>query len=110
MKSKATVILAILFAISQSGTPSGQQSPDQWPNYQHNSNFSPLTAITPENVKNLVPAWTFNYGAGSSPAGSLGLDYRFEVQPLLIGGVMYFSTPASPADPELQVDDHRARA
>ena len=102
MKSKATIILAILFAISQSGTPSGQQSPDQWPNYQHNSNFSPLTAITPENVKNLVPAWTFNYGAGSSPAGSLGLDYRFEVQPLLIGGVMYFSTPASPSDPNFK--------
>ena len=102
MKSTATIILAILFAISQSGTPSGQQSPDQWPNYQHNSNFSPLTAITPENVKNLVSAWTFNYGAGSSPAGSLGLDYRFEVQPLLIGGVMYFSTPASPTDPNFK--------
>ena len=102
MKSKATVTLAILFAISQSGTPSGQQSPDQWPNYQHNSNFSPLTAITPENVKNLVPAWTFNYGAGSSPAGSLGLDYRFEVQPLLIGGVMYLSTPGSPSDPNFK--------
>ena len=102
MKSQATIILAILFAISQSGTPSGQQSPDQWPNYQHNSNFSPLTAITPENVKNLVPAWTFNYGAGSSPAGSLGLDYRFEVQPLLIGGVMYFSTPGSPSDPNFK--------
>ncbi len=102
MKSKATIILVILFAVSQSGTPSGQQTPDQWPNYQHNSNFSPLTAITPENVKNLVPAWTFNYGAGSSPAGSLGLDYRFEVQPLLIGGVMYFSTPASPSDPNFK--------
>jgi glucose dehydrogenase len=98
MKSKVTVILGILFALSQSGTPSGQQSPDQWPNYQHNSNFSPLTAITPANVKNLAPAWTFNYGAGSSPAGALGLDYRFEVQPLLIGGVMYISTPASPSD------------
>lgn len=102
MKSKATVILGILFALSQSGTPSGQQSPDQWPNYQHNSNFSTLTAITPANVKDLVPAWTFNYGAGSSPAGSLGLDYRFEVQPLLIGGVMYLSTPAKPSDPNFK--------
>jgi glucose dehydrogenase len=102
MKSKVTVVLGILFALSQSGTPSGQQSSDQWPNYQHNSNFSPLTAITPENVKNLVPAWTFNYGAGSSAAGNLGLDYRFEAQPLLIGGVMYFSTPASPADPNFK--------
>jgi quinoprotein glucose dehydrogenase len=102
MKSTATVILGILFALAQSGTPSGQQSPDQWPNYQHNSNYSPLTSITPENVKNLTTAWTFNYGAGSSPAGNLGLDYRFEVQPLLIGGVIYISTPASPTDPNLK--------
>src|SRR6187431_576568 len=102
MKSTATIILATLFVISQSGTPSGQQPANQWPNYQHNSNYSPLTGITPENVKNLTTAWTFNYGAGSSPAGNLGLDYRFEVQPLLIGGVMYFSTPASPGDPNFK--------
>ena len=32
-------------------TVGGQQVPqDQWPNYQHNSNFSPLTQITPANV------------------------------------------------------------
>jgi len=102
MKSRITVILGILFALSQSGAPSGQQPADQWPNYQNNSNFSSLKEITPANVKNLATAWTFNYGAGSSPAGSLGLDYRFEVQPLLIGGVMYFSTPASATDPNLK--------
>ncbi|HEX8029901.1 MAG TPA: PQQ-binding-like beta-propeller repeat protein [Vicinamibacterales bacterium] len=102
MKSKATVFLGLLVALAQSGAPAGQQTPDQFPNYQHNSNFSPLTVITPQNVKNLAPAWTFNYGAGSSPTGGLGLDYRFEVQPLLIGGVMYFSTPASPTDPNFK--------
>lgn len=96
------IFLAVSFVLVLSSVPSGQQPADQWPNYQHNSNFSPLTAITPENVKNLVPAWTFNYGAGSSPAGNLGLDYRFEVQPLLIGGVLYFSTPASPTNPDLK--------
>ena len=75
---------------------------DQWPNSQANSNFSPLTQITPENVSRLTNAWTFSYGGGSQPSGSLGLDYRFEIQPLLIGGVMYISTPASPLKPELQ--------
>ncbi len=98
----ARAIAAIVFAIALSGNPSGQQQDTQWPTYQYNSNFSPLTSITPENVKNLVPAWTFNYGAGSAPAGNLGLDYRFEVQPLLIGGVMYISTPASPTDPDFK--------
>ncbi len=97
------IILAIAFALALSSAPYGQQqAADQWPNYQHNSNYSPLTSITPENVKNLTTAWTFNYGAGSAPAGSLGLDYRFEVQPLLIGGVMYISTPASPSDPNFK--------
>jgi glucose dehydrogenase len=74
----------------------------QWPNYQHNSNFSPLTQITPANVVQLTRAWTFNYGAGSLPSGNLGLDYRFEVQPLIIGGVMYISTPGSPRDPNVK--------
>ena len=96
------LVLAVSFVLAQSSMPSGQQPANQWPNYQHNSNYSPLTSITPENVKNLTTAWTFNYGAGSSPAGNLGLDYRFEVQPLLIGGVMYFSTPASPSDPNFK--------
>ena len=56
-----------------------QQLPvNQWPKYQYNSNFSPLTQITPGNVAQLTRAWTFNYGAGSLPSGNLGLDYRFE--------------------------------
>jgi quinoprotein glucose dehydrogenase len=96
------LILAVSLALVLSSAPHGQQPVDQWPNYQHNSNYSPLTSITPENVKNLTMAWTFNYGAGSSPAGNLGLDYRFEIQPLLIGGVMYISTPASPSDPNVK--------
>ena len=102
MKTKVTVVLGLLVVLALSGATIGQQAPEQWPTYQANSNYSPLTAITPANVKNLAPAWTFNYGAGSSPTGSLGLDYRFEVQPLLIGGVMYFSTPAAPSDPSFK--------
>ena len=79
-----------------------RQPVDQWPVYQYNSNFSTLTQITPENVSKLAEAWTFHYGAGSAPSGDLELDYRFEVQPLIVGGVMYVSTPSSPRDPNLQ--------
>jgi glucose dehydrogenase len=74
----------------------------QWPAYQYNSNYSSLTQVTPANVAQLTRAWTFNYGAGSLPAGNLGLDYRFEVQPLIIDGVMYVSTPGSPRDPNVK--------
>ena len=80
----------------------GQPPVNQWPKYLYNSNFSPLTQITPANVAQLTRAWTFNYGAGSLPSGSLGLDYRFEVQPLIIDGVMYISTPGSPRDPNVK--------
>ena len=101
-RSSKLVLILLLAALFQ-GIASSQQNPaDQWPNYQHNSNFSPLTQITPANVATLVPAWTFNYGAGSAESGGVGLDYRFEVQPLLIGGVMYISTPASQRDPNLR--------
>src|SRR2546421_3951551 len=96
-------ILVLLILCRAAVAQRPQQSPvNQWPNYQFNSNFSPLTQITPANVARLTGAWTFNYGAGSLPSGNLGLDYRFEAQPLMIGGVMYISTPSSPRDPNVK--------
>jgi glucose dehydrogenase len=94
--------LAIGFALSF-GRVNAQKPPaDQWPNYQYNSNFSPLTQITPENVGRLTKAWTFNYGGGTvESVAFVNLDYRFQVQPLVINGVMYISTPASERDPNL---------
>jgi quinoprotein glucose dehydrogenase len=82
--------------------PSGE---NQWSAYGGgplNQNFSPLTQITPANVAKLKPAWTYRYGAGRTTGGDQGLDYRFEVTPLMIGGVMYISTPASPRTPYLK--------
>src|SRR5690606_9677941 len=79
------------------GIPDGQ-----WPTYgggPYNQNYSPLTQIDKSNVANLEVAWVYNYGAGEHDLGDLGLDYRFEVTPLLIGGVMYISTPTSPNAP-----------
>lgn len=79
--------------------------PNQWPAHgggNANLNFSTLTQITPANVAKLKPAWVYRYGAGIIPQGDQGLDYRFEVTPLIVGGVMYISTPASPANPNLK--------
>jgi len=76
---------------------------DQWPNHQHNSNYSTAAQITPDNVTRLAPAWTHNYGGGTSADGGfVGLDYRYEIQPLHIGGVLYITTPASMTDPALK--------
>ena len=102
---RTTVVVGLILAM-QSVMPAQKAAaplaPDQWPVYQNNSNFSKLTQITPDNVSKLTNAWTFHYGTGSSPNGSLGLDFRFEVQPLIIGGVMYISTPSSPTDKEVK--------
>jgi glucose dehydrogenase len=91
---------ALMLAAPASGAlAQGAKLPaNQWPSYGQNpggTNFSPLTQITPANVANLKPAWTYHYGAGSSDLGDMGLDYRFEVQPLIVGGVMYITTPSS---------------
>jgi glucose dehydrogenase len=97
------VIIALLILSHVAAGQRAQQLPvNQWPNYLNNSNFSPLTQITPANVSKLTRAWTFNYGAGSLPSGNLGLDFRFEVQPLIIDGKMYISTPSSPRDPNVK--------
>jgi glucose dehydrogenase len=93
---------AATIAVMLTGLQAQKPPADQWPDYQNRSNFSPLTQITPENVSKLTEAWSFHYGAGSAPTGSLGLDYRFEAQPLLIGGVLYVSTPGSARDPNLK--------
>jgi len=63
-----------------------QQNPKDW--VMPNGNYSAwrhteLKQITPENVKNLVPAWTFSTGVLRGHEGG----------PLVIGDVMYFSTP-----------------
>lgn len=82
--------------------PSG---PSQWPAYgggDANMNFSPLAQIAPKNVARLKQAWVFHYGAGQHDQGDQGLDARFEVTPLLIGGVMYISTPTNPLKPDLK--------
>jgi len=78
---------------------------DQWPSYGQNAgstNFSPLDQITPANVATLQRAWTFNYGGGTDEQGDRGLSFRWEVTPLIIGGVMYVSTPSNPALPDLK--------
>ena len=66
------------------------EGPNQWPAYGGggaNTNWSSLTQITPANVSKLEPAWTYRYGAGRGQSGDMGLDYRFEVTPLIIGGI-----------------------
>lgn len=103
MKGVGASLALVLLA----GSPALAQTPpaDQWPSYGQNggsTNFSPLDQITPANVATLQRAWTFNYGGGTDEQGDRGLNFRWEVTPLIVGGVMYVSTPSNPALPDLK--------
>jgi quinoprotein glucose dehydrogenase len=100
MRAKLEIaVAAVLLAASQAAAATSPPPKDQWPSYGQNpgsTNFSPLTQITPRNVGQLQRAWTYRFGAGEIAARDVGIDYRWEVQPLIIDGVMYFSTPSNP--------------
>lgn len=103
--SLAAVLMTSASAIAQTAPASTPVPANQWSSYGQNSgstNFSPLTQINAENVGTLKRAWTFNYGGGTDDEGDRGLDFRWEVTPLIIDGVMYFSTPTNPSKPELK--------
>ena len=62
-----------------------------WLMYGHNywnNRFSPLKQINTANVKNLVARAVYTHG--SSTLGS------FETTPIVVGGVMYITSPATP--------------
>src|SRR5437016_1560726 len=70
-----------------------------WLMYGHNywnNRFSPLATINATNVKNLVPRMVFQ--TGTPQLGSL------ETTPIVVGGVMYFTTPATPNNEVIAVD------
>jgi len=61
-----------------------------WPNVGNDPGgmrFSSLTQITPANVNKLVRAWTYDMG---DPGGGFR---GTEATPIVVNGVMYFSTP-----------------
>jgi quinoprotein glucose dehydrogenase len=97
MKFKKCLLLfqfGNLFILSLSG-----QSADQWPSYGHDpggSRYSELKQINTQNVRKLIPAWTFQTGELKTYEGTKALEKAaFEATPILVDGTIYFSTPSS---------------
>src|SRR5438132_1630437 len=70
-----------------------------WLMYGHNywnNRFSPLATINTTNVRNLVPRMVFQ--TGTPQLGS------FETTPVVVGGIMYITTPAVPNNEVIAVD------
>ena len=67
---------------------------DEWGSYGRDpagTRFSPLTQVTPANVAQLKPAWTFHTGDVSDPGG--GPRTKFEATPILFNNTLFVSTP-----------------
>jgi len=63
--------------------PAKAPAPHDWPtvgNDPGSMKYSPLTQITPENVTQLTPAWTYDMGVPAS---------GYTITPIVIGNVMY---------------------
>ena len=74
----------------------GLAQADEWAAYGRDpggTRFSPLTQVTPQNVANLKPAWTFHTGDIADGKAGTGPRSGFETTPLLLDGRLYLTTP-----------------
>ena len=84
------------FAPSATTQQAGQTQPNQnWRTYGGeitNTRYSPLSQITPANVGQLEPAWTYRTGDLRGRPGDPE-ETTFEVTPLKVGNRLYLCTP-----------------
>lgn len=82
----AAAVVATVTAGAGRQAPGASARSREWPVYGGSAasdRYSPLTEITTANVSQLVEAWRFDTGE------SIG----FQVNPIVVGGVMYSPTP-----------------
>lgn len=69
-----------------------RQEPQNWLTYYgayDGQRYSQLDQINTENVRELTPAWVFQFGSSGMHAGSS--TYAFEAAPIVVDGTMYVS-------------------
>ncbi len=89
MKPVLAIVLLLSFA--------RLASPQEWPVYGADAGqtrYSPLKQIDRSNVATLKVAWTYHTG-DISDGKTMAARSAFETTPLVIDGVMYFTTPFS---------------
>jgi quinoprotein glucose dehydrogenase len=76
-------------------TKNNQPSGGEWPAYGRDGGgerYSPLAAITRQNVKELKAVWTYHTGEAADQSRARGKS-AFEATPILVDGSLYLSTP-----------------
>ena len=91
MKHRFAIPIALLLVI---GAAPQRKTETDWPSFGRDpgaQRYSPLTQITPQNVSQLQPAWSFDTGVTN-----------LQVTPIVIDGLMYLSggTSVFALDPE----------
>ena len=91
MKYRFAIPMALLLVI---GAAPQRKTDTDWPSFGRDpgaQRYSPLTQITPQNVSQLQPAWSFDTGVAN-----------LQVTPIVIDGLMYLSggTSVFALDPE----------
>lgn len=103
MKSTVTLTCAwIMMATTlQAQSPSKSvphKNAAEWPAYGRDaggSRYSALSAINDGNIGQLKVAWTYRTGELETYTGTKALSQAaFEATPIMVGGVLYFSTPS----------------
>lgn len=88
-------ILAALLAAFVLGLPSAHAADGNWQHYGNDSagtRYSPLSQITPANVKDLKLVWRYKLKPPNNPGG--GHQFiAFEATPIKVGDGLYFCTP-----------------
>ena len=89
----SSILGSARIAAAQDATTSriehADKEPQNWLTFYGNYrgwSYSPLSQITRENVKNIVPVWAFPAGF---PTGTAGLRPGLEAAPLVVDGVLY---------------------
>ncbi len=99
------LLLGYLHGIAQKETQSYAQkevdfySSGQWGNYGNDPGgirYSPLNQINTANIKSLKSAWSYQTGELLTYEGTeVASKAAFEATPIMIDGVLYFSTPTN---------------
>jgi membrane-bound PQQ-dependent dehydrogenase (glucose/quinate/shikimate family) len=91
-------LLLVLVASQGWSEDRGQADPREWRFWGASPGgvrYSPLADINRRNVTSLETAWTYDTGEIALGRGEPGFKAGFTTTPLLVGGVLYLSTPSS---------------
>jgi len=87
------LFLAVLIAVPTASAQTAPSTTIEWGAYgrtQSGDRFSPASQINRENVKSLVPAWTYRTGELDAKTRR---PAKLEATPLMVDGLLYLSTP-----------------